>query len=266
MRVALIAALVAGCDDPGTSVRVNVSCVPPGAATLVATFDYGAGDAASHSFAPPGGLDSEESFDVFLPRPGRVRVDIAAGGAVGTDEVQVPDQREVDIALGGGCSSDASTTDCPAGPAECGTPFRCPAGSASGPCYVACAGNRLGWDDAQAACAGWQGCLATVEDPLVAACVGERVGTIYRPWVGLRQQQAAGSVDAGWTWACTGDPVGQDAWYGPEGELEPDDADWEPTGDPPFIEDGEEDCGSIDLTFGWFDSPCSDERGFFCQR
>lgn len=262
--VVLLLVVATACSkSPEHRLLVRVLCVPAGAETLTATFDFGAGEIATETWSRESGFASEESFEAFLPHGGSLRVDIAAGGFTGGADATIPDDSQVTVGLGTDCDTgiDAGPlAPCPAGPPECTTnPFRCAGDPSPARCYTFCP-LALSFDGAQSICRSWigRGNLATVDSAEIMDCFAGHPA-VPRGWIGLRQATSAGSPGEGWRWLSSGEEPAFFAWgVGPP--AQPDDM-------PSAAEDGEEDCAYIfsNFTYAWFDGSCAMSQPFVCE-
>jgi hypothetical protein len=127
--------------------------------------------------------------------------------------------------------------------------------SCGGKCWVRCAA-AVTRETARAACAAWTGTLGEIENQAEQDCVNQRIGGVLTIWVGMIQNNDPGNTPStGWTWNGV-DPVVYTHWAAGQ----PDD------GSPVLAESGREQCLVLRTDGTWADDPCTNPRGFFCER
>jgi hypothetical protein len=145
-------------------------------------------------------------------------------------------------------------------PLPCSTSgLSCTGGTATlftcgGNCWVRCSAS-VAREAARSACAGWSGALGEIDNQTEQDCVSPHLGgtTI---WVGMIQNNDPGNTPStGWTWNGI-HPVTYTDWA----QGQPDDA------SPDFVEQGREQCMTLRIEGTWADDPCTNPRGFFCER
>jgi hypothetical protein len=152
-------------------------------------------------------------------------------------------------------AADAPPPPVDAAPLPCTTAGLACAGTATtfscgGMCWVRCTSN-VGRDTARAACAGWQGALGEIDDATEEACVTAHLTAAS--WIGLAQAATATTPQTGWTWN-DGAPVSYTRWQ----VGAPNDRDGH--------ENGEEQCGRIQIDGTWDDMSCGSSLDFLCAR
>ncbi len=138
---------------------------------------------------------------------------------------------------GGGCV----TIDPPAG---------CTAMSCGGACYAFCP-YALNWEGARTNCAtapGW--CLAEIDNGLEDSCAHMLNGPMYT-WIGLHQASGAATPADDWSWSCGGGAPMFANWYSQT--------------DHDGVEDGQWQCGYIDLNGQWRDDDCTLGKPSICE-
>jgi hypothetical protein len=125
-----------------------------------------------------------------------------------------------------------------------------------GNCWVRCSAP-VAQETARTACAGWVGALGEIDNADEQACVASHLGALT--WIGFIQSTApANTPSTGWTWNGTTNPVMYTHWAAGQ----PDDA----TSSTAGPETGKEQCALLRTDGTWADDPCSNLRGFFCER
>jgi hypothetical protein len=155
-------------------------------------------------------------------------------------------------------------TDAPAGapidamPLPCSTSgLSCAGGTATmftcgGNCWVRCSAS-VTRETARSACAGWVGALGEIDNQTEQDCVTPHLGGTTL-WVGMIQSNdPANTPSTGWTWNGV-HPVTYTHWAAGQ----PDDAG--------NGEQGREQCVTLRIDGTWADDPCTNPRGFFCER
>jgi hypothetical protein len=143
---------------------------------------------------------------------------------------------------------DAMLLPCNATGLTCGgtaTTFMC-----GGNCWASCTAN-VPRETARAACAGWTGALAEINDSIEQGCAAPKV--TVAGWIGLLQSPGSATPATGWTWNGT-TPLTFTNWIAGK----PDDAG--------NGENGAEQCATIRPGGGWDDDTCSGALDFFCER
>jgi hypothetical protein len=249
--LAMCALASPGCNrGDGLRLRVSVSCVPPDATSMMATFALDSGAPASRTWSRETGLDSEENFDVYVPRAGVLTIELTAGDASATANVSVPEQAEVAMTLAPGCEDAGVDVD------AAGLPMPCAGGIAlacDGRRYVACP-QEVNWDVALAECMAAGGCLAQLETVEEDACVrAQLLQSLEAPpiasfWIGLHQDDGATAPALDWRWTCSQEPLTYSGWGG----SEPNDG--------AGTEDGSQQCAAFDFErpdLMWEDQACA---------
>jgi hypothetical protein len=149
---------------------------------------------------------------------------------------------------------DAMPLPCTTAGLSCGggvTMFTC-----GGHCWVRCSA-AVTREAGRTACAGWSGALGEIDDADEQTCVASHGGALM--WIGLIQSTDPANTPAtGWSWNGTTNPVRYTDWAGDQ----PDDA----TSSTAGPETGREQCALLRIDATWADDPCSNPRGFFCER
>jgi hypothetical protein len=135
------------------------------------------------------------------------------------------------------------------------TGLSCPGGTATmfpcgGHCWVRCTGN-VTRTAARTACTNWGGALGEINDPAEQTCVAAKLASAT--WLGLIQPDNSMSPGMGWTWNGV-DRIDYTNWL----TGKPDDADG--------VENGAEQCASMEVGGGWDDQNCGGALDFFCER
>jgi hypothetical protein len=123
-----------------------------------------------------------------------------------------------------------------------------------GNCWVRCSASVVR-EMARSACAGWSGALGEIDNQTEQDCVAPHLGGVTI-WVGMIQNNDPGNTPStGWTWNGI-NPVTYTDWA----PGQPDDASSN------FVEQGREQCMTLRIDGTWADDPCTNQRGFFCER
>jgi hypothetical protein len=119
-------------------------------------------------------------------------------------------------------------------------------------CWVRCSASVVR-ETARSACAGWMGALGEIDNQTEQDCVNMHLGGTTL-WVGMIQSNdPANTPDTGWTWNGI-HPVTYTHWAAGQ----PDDGGGG--------EQGREQCVTLRTDGTWADDPCTNPRGFFCER
>ncbi|HEX3475076.1 MAG TPA: C-type lectin domain-containing protein [Kofleriaceae bacterium] len=120
-------------------------------------------------------------------------------------------------------------------------------------CWTRCSASVVR-ETARAACAGWMGALGEIDNQADQDCLNARIGGVLTIWVGMIQNNdPANTPSTGWTWNGV-HPVTYTNWAAGQ----PDDAGGG--------EKGAEQCMVLRTDGTWADDPCTNSRGFFCER
>jgi hypothetical protein len=120
-------------------------------------------------------------------------------------------------------------------------------------CWVRCSASVVR-ETGRASCAGWMGALGEIDNQTDQDCVNMHIGGAQTIWVGMIQNNdPANTPSTGWTWNGV-HPVTYTNWAAGQ----PDDAGGG--------ENGAEQCMVLRTDGTWADDPCSNPRGFFCER
>lgn len=168
----------------------------------------------------------------------------------------IEDVPELDASVMPDAQDVAADAAVDAAPLACSTAgLACSGGVATmftcgGHCWVRCT-QHVTRETARAACAGWSGALAEIDDAAEETCA-----TSHAPadtWLGLQQAPDQAAPGMGWTWNGA-TPLAYTRWA----SGRPDDQD--------DRENGQEQCGKIESSGAWDDVACGDPIAFFCER